>query len=136
MAVDAYLQIDGIKGESQDSTHRDWIECLNVHFGVDQPRSPVTSTSGGHTSARADFDDVVVSKLADLSTPLLLQHCAMGKTNMEVHATKNFGRYWRIDCGRLGPFDQQGRCVNIVHFGGDECRTSTSTSKKTWRPSG
>ena len=80
MAVDAYLQIDGIKGESQDSAHRDWIECLNVHFGVDQPRSPVTSTSGGHTSARADFDDVVVSKLTDLSTPLLLQHCAMGKT--------------------------------------------------------
>lgn len=78
--MDAYLQIDGIKGESQDSSHRDWIECLNVHFGVDQPRSPVTSTSGGHTSARADFDDVVVSKLTDLSTPLLLQHCAMGKT--------------------------------------------------------
>lgn len=80
MAVDAYIQIDGIKGESQDSAHKDWIECLNVHFGVDQPRSPVTSSSGGHTSVRADFDDVVVSKLAVLSTPLLLQHCAMGKT--------------------------------------------------------
>jgi type VI secretion system secreted protein Hcp len=40
----------------------------------------VTSTSGGHTSARDDFDDIVVSKLTDLSTPLLLQHCAMGKT--------------------------------------------------------
>jgi len=80
MAVDAYLQIEGIKGESQDSSHRDWIECQHVHFGVDQPRSPVTSTSGGHTSARADFDDIMISKLADLSTPLLLQHCAMGKT--------------------------------------------------------
>jgi len=80
MAVDAYLQIDGIKGESQDSQHKDWIECLDVHFGIDQPRSPVSSTAGGHTSARAEFDDIVVSKLADLSTPLLLQHCAMGKT--------------------------------------------------------
>jgi type VI secretion system secreted protein Hcp len=67
MAVDAYLQIEGIKGESQDSAHKDWIECLNVHFGVDQPRSPVTSTSGGHTSARADFDDVVVSKLKTIA---------------------------------------------------------------------
>ena len=35
MAVDAYLHIEGIKGESQDSAHKDWIECLNVHFGVD-----------------------------------------------------------------------------------------------------
>jgi type VI secretion system secreted protein Hcp len=80
MAVDAYLQIEGIRGESQDSQHKDWIECLDVHFGIDQPRSPVASTAGGHTSARAEFDDIVVSKLADLSTPLLLQHCAMGKT--------------------------------------------------------
>jgi type VI secretion system secreted protein Hcp len=80
MAVDAYLQIEGVKGESADSLHKDWIECLDVHFGIDQPRSPVASTAGGHTTARADFDDVVVSKLTDLSTPLLLQHAAMGKT--------------------------------------------------------
>lgn len=80
MAIDAYLQIEGIKGESADSQHKDWIECLDVHFGIDQPRSPVVSTAGGHTSARAEFDDIIVSKLADLSTPLLLQHCAMGKT--------------------------------------------------------
>jgi type VI secretion system secreted protein Hcp len=26
MAIDAYLQIDGIKGESQDSAHQGWIE--------------------------------------------------------------------------------------------------------------
>ena len=30
--IDAYLQIEGIKGESQDAAHKDWIECLNVHF--------------------------------------------------------------------------------------------------------
>jgi hypothetical protein len=40
MAIDAYLQIDGIKGESADDKHREWIECLDVDFGVDQPRSP------------------------------------------------------------------------------------------------
>jgi hypothetical protein len=59
MAVDAYLQIEGIKGESMDDKHKEWIECLDVDFGVDQPRSPVVSTAGGHTSARAEFDDVV-----------------------------------------------------------------------------
>ncbi len=35
MAIDAYLQIDGIKGESQDDKHKGWIECLSVDFGVD-----------------------------------------------------------------------------------------------------
>jgi type VI secretion system secreted protein Hcp len=28
MAIDVYLQIDGIKGESQDDKHKDWIEVV------------------------------------------------------------------------------------------------------------
>lgn len=30
MAVDAYLQIDGIKGGSADSNHIGWIEIINA----------------------------------------------------------------------------------------------------------
>lgn len=30
MASDAYLQLDGIKGESQDHGHTDWIEVSGV----------------------------------------------------------------------------------------------------------
>lgn len=37
MAIDVYLQIDGIKGESTDDKHKDWIECLSVHWGIVQP---------------------------------------------------------------------------------------------------
>lgn len=48
--IDAYLQIDGIKGESMDDKHKEWIECLDIDFGVDQPRSPVASTAGGLTT--------------------------------------------------------------------------------------
>ena len=39
MAIDVYLQIDGIKGESADDKHRDWIECSSVHWGISQPKS-------------------------------------------------------------------------------------------------
>jgi type VI secretion system secreted protein Hcp len=28
MAIDVYLQIDGIKGESQDDKHKDWMNAL------------------------------------------------------------------------------------------------------------
>lgn len=31
MASDVYLQVNGIKGESQDSGHKDWIQCDSVH---------------------------------------------------------------------------------------------------------
>ena len=30
MAIDVYLQIDGIRGESADEKHKDWIECKSV----------------------------------------------------------------------------------------------------------
>lgn len=80
MAIDVYLQIDGIKGESTDSTHKDWIECLSVDFGVIQPRSATASSGGGHTAERCEHKDIVVSKLTDLATPLLLEQSSMGKT--------------------------------------------------------
>lgn len=80
MAIDGYLQIDGIKGESADDKHRDWIECSSVHWGISQPKSATASTGGGHTAERADVQDILFTKLADLSTPILLQTCASGKT--------------------------------------------------------
>lgn len=80
MAIDVYLQIDGIKGESMDDKHKDWIECLSVNWGISQPRSATASTSGGHTAERVEMQEITFSKLADLASPILMQTCAMGKT--------------------------------------------------------
>ncbi|MCG2584200.1 type VI secretion system tube protein Hcp [Massilia sp. TS11] len=80
MAIDVYLQIDGIKGESADDRHRDWIECQSVHWSVSQPRSATASTSGGHTAERCEHSEIVITKMADLATPILLQTCSSGKT--------------------------------------------------------
>lgn len=80
MAIDAYLQIEGIKGESSDEKHKNWIEVAKVIGSVHQPRASTVSTAGGMTSSRASLSDIMLEKLADLSSPLLRQHCAMGKT--------------------------------------------------------
>jgi type VI secretion system secreted protein Hcp len=80
MAIDVYLQIDGIKGESMDDKHKDWIECTSVNWGVSQPRSATASTGGGHTAERCEHQEVVFTKLADLASPILLQTCSAGKT--------------------------------------------------------
>jgi type VI secretion system secreted protein Hcp len=71
MAIDVYLQIDGIKGESTDDKHKDWIECKSVSWGVSQPKSATASTGGGHTAERCEHTE---------STPVLLQTCSSGKT--------------------------------------------------------
>jgi type VI secretion system secreted protein Hcp len=78
--IDAYLQIDGIKGESTDDKHKDWIEVSHVVYGVHQPRAECISTAGGHTSGRAELHPVTFQKLADIASPVLLQTCAAGKT--------------------------------------------------------
>jgi type VI secretion system secreted protein Hcp len=80
MAIDAYLQIEGIKGESTDDKHRDWIEVSNVSWSVHQPRAESVSTAGGMTNGRAELSNLSFKKLADIASPILQQHCAMGKT--------------------------------------------------------
>lgn len=78
--IDAYLQIDGIKGESTDDKHKDWIEVNNVLYAINQPRAESISTAGGHTSGRAELYPLTFKKLADIASPVLLQNCATGKT--------------------------------------------------------
>jgi hypothetical protein len=38
MAVDIYLKIDGINGESSDAGHKGWIECESVTWHIAQPK--------------------------------------------------------------------------------------------------
>ena len=80
MAIDVYLQIEGIKGESADDKHQGWIECDSVCWAISQPRSATASTGGGHTAERAELSDISFTKLADLTSPILAQTCAAGKT--------------------------------------------------------
>jgi len=98
------LQIDTIKGESTDSAHKDWIECKSVNWEVVQPKSATASTGGGHTAERCEHHDIILTKMADLATPLLLQNCSSGKTfpkaKFEFMRADNKGervKYFEID---------------------------------------
>jgi type VI secretion system secreted protein Hcp len=84
MAIDVYLQIDGIKGESSDDKHKDWIECKSVSWGVKQPKSATASTGGGHTAERCEHQEVTIEKMADLASPILMQTCSAGRTIPKV----------------------------------------------------
>ena len=45
-----------------------------------QKKSATASTAGGQTAERCELSDISFSKIADASSPLLLQSCAGGKT--------------------------------------------------------
>jgi type VI secretion system secreted protein Hcp len=78
MAFDAFVQIDGIPGESTDAKHQDWIEILSFSHGVSQPVS-VASATKGRTAERVNIEDFSIVKVLDKSSPLLALACCDGR---------------------------------------------------------
>jgi type VI secretion system secreted protein Hcp len=85
MAVDYFLKIDGVKGESQDDKHKDEIHIMSFSWGVSNNSSMQIASGGG--VGRADVKDITVKKSLDLSSPLLAQACVSGKHFATVQLT-------------------------------------------------
>ena len=76
-AVDAFLKIDGIDGQSQAVNYGGWIDLNGVSFGF---RRPLSVTSSGVQSAGAPTQDAfVISKILDKSSPPLALKCPARK---------------------------------------------------------
>jgi|HubBroStandDraft_1064217.scaffolds.fasta_scaffold469122_1 type VI secretion system secreted protein Hcp len=77
--VDMYLNIDGIKGESTDDKHKDWIQLLSYSHGMSMPVSSTKSSAGGATTGRTQHGDFSVTKYIDLASPGLAGAVTSGK---------------------------------------------------------
>jgi type VI secretion system secreted protein Hcp len=86
MASDAFLSVDGIKGESTDAYHKDEIELVGWSWGATEVL--ILSGGGGATAGKPKFTDLVVTKAVDKASPLLLRACLKGKHIKEVVLTQ------------------------------------------------
>lgn len=77
MAVDFFLKLGDIKGESTDATYKDWIEVLAWSWGMSQSGTMHTGTGGG--TGKVSVQDFSVTKYVDKSTPNIMQKCCTGK---------------------------------------------------------
>ncbi len=77
MAVDMFLKIEGIKGESADDAHKDEIDVLAWSWGASQ--SGTMHTGGGGGAGKANFQDVSVTKYVDKSSHALLKAVSAGQ---------------------------------------------------------
>jgi len=77
MAVDMFLKLDGIKGESLDEKHKDEIHVESFSWGVSQ--TGTMGTGGGGGAGKVNVHDISVSKYLDKSTPELMLACCSGK---------------------------------------------------------
>src|SRR6185437_11998304 len=78
MAVDMFLELDGIKGETSDKAFKskNAMDLLAWSWGTFH-----SGTGGG--AGKANFQDISVTKYIDLASPNLMLYCANGK-----HVTK------------------------------------------------
>jgi type VI secretion system secreted protein Hcp len=75
---DAFLKVDGLDGESNDSKHKGEMEILSFHWGVTQAITGTTSSTGTFTGQRADLSPLIVTKQLDKASAKAAQACAAG----------------------------------------------------------
>jgi len=77
MAVDQFLKLDKIDGESTDSKHAKELELLAWSWGASNATT-VGSATGGAGAGKAHFQDLSITKYVDSATPKLLNALATG----------------------------------------------------------
>lgn len=77
MTQDIFIKFDGIKGESQDSTHKGEIEILDWNWSVSQTSNMHSGSGGG--AGKCTVENLNFEHYIDRSTPNLLQYCLTGK---------------------------------------------------------
>jgi type VI secretion system secreted protein Hcp len=77
MAVDIFLKLDGIAGESKDKTHGGEIEIMSWSWGASNAGS--AASGGGMGTGKVSMQDITFVKKLDKGSSKLLLHCASGK---------------------------------------------------------
>ena len=77
MAVDMFMKIGDLKGESKDFKHKEAIDVLAWSWGMSQ--SGTSHTGGGGGAGKVSIQDISVTKYVDKGSAALMMHCATGK---------------------------------------------------------
>lgn len=77
MAVDMFLELEGVKGESIDSKHKDKIDILAWSWGLSNSGTFHHGSGGG--AGKANFQDISITKYIDAASPNIMLFCANGK---------------------------------------------------------
>lgn len=76
MAVDMFLKLDGIKGESKQDGHKDEIDIYSWSWGLTQTGS--FSMGGGGGSGKVNVHDITLTKKLDSSSATITTKCCTG----------------------------------------------------------
>jgi type VI secretion system secreted protein Hcp len=76
MAVDIFLKLGSVQGESLDSVHRNEIDVLAWSWGMSQSGTMHLGTGGG--GGKVSVQDLSITKYTDKATPNIVTACCTG----------------------------------------------------------
>jgi len=85
MALNMFIKMDSIKGESQDDKHKDEIDVLSWSWGLEQ--SGAGPSAGGGGAGKVSVHDLAITKRTDIATPQLMLACANARHIKEALLT-------------------------------------------------
>lgn len=91
-----YMKYASIKGEVPQTTHKDWIEVQSFQWGVGRGVGQGLGGGSQRESSAPTCSEVVVTKVFDISSPLLLKEALGGKAvevKVEITQTDNSGKH-------------------------------------------
>jgi type VI secretion system secreted protein Hcp len=77
MAVDIFLKLEGVNGESKDQSHSSEIDVIGWTWGLSN--TGTAHVGGGGGTGKANFHDLSVTKFVDLASTAIMLSCAKGK---------------------------------------------------------
>jgi type VI secretion system secreted protein Hcp len=85
MAMDMFMKIDELKGESKDKVHAGMIDVLAWSWGMSNSGS--AHAGGGQGSGKSNVQDMSFTKYIDKSSPDLMLACCNGRHYAEAKLT-------------------------------------------------
>ena len=76
MAMDMFIKLGDVKGESKDAKHKDEIDVLAWSWGMSNAGS--FHTGGGGGAGKVNVQDLSFTKWVDLSSSVLMLYCSNG----------------------------------------------------------
>src|SRR5689334_6431730 len=76
MAVDMFIKIGDVKGESTDDKHKGEIDVLSWSWGATQ--AGTSGIGGGGGAGKVQLQDLTITKYIDKASPTLFKMCCDG----------------------------------------------------------
>jgi type VI secretion system secreted protein Hcp len=91
-----FLKYGSIKGETTQTTHKEWIEVNSLQFGVGRGISSGVGGGSKREASAPSVSEIVVTKTFDIASPLILKESLGGKAveaKIELTQTDNSGKH-------------------------------------------